>query len=331
MKQLFWYMSLGMACVNSQAQIALNLEDGDILTGVKDIHITTVTDKKINQVYLRHQLLYTANGGGNYPDSISLSPQPEVSFRMDTGLLRNGKHLYIACAQLENDLGEFSSECDWAFVTTANPDTIGPMLRQTRPSPLIRPGDFASGMYNITLYAWDESDVELVRFYRDEGVLLATQSQAVSTGATGGKHYSFSWDTTTVDNGFHHLYVEAVDGYGNITDTKEATLFLLNSFVPVPPILVENRYTPTNLIARAKNHHVNVAWEGSDQQERYVVYRRFSSETDFIPVAEMETTVYVDDIPSGEQYAEYYITALYRLGESEPTNVVRVYPALRTR
>ena len=90
---------------------------------------------------------------------------------------------------------------------------------------------------------------------------------------------------------------------------------------------------PENLIGRARQYHVNLVWDLTVGATSYNIYRKLDSDSGYVHMGTIaaDVTVFVDDMPSGTRYADYYIEAENSFGISDPTADVRVFPALRAR
>ena len=174
----------------------------------------------------------------------------------------------------------------------------------------------------VTLGAFssDADGISSVKFYVDEGALIGEATQS----ATNESYYTLVWDTTLVKNGLHRVYVKSTDNTG-LTSKDDPNEVSRGSFY------IENHYIPTNVYGRAKNYHVNVTWEGNEQDLAYAVYRRLDTEADFTYMGNTEGTVWVDDMPVGTAYAEYYVKSVYLYGLSDPSEIITVRPAFRSR
>ena len=104
-----------------------------------------------------------------------------------------------------------------------------------------------------------------------------------------------------------------------------------SNFDQVLVVVGEPPAEPLNVIGRARLYHVNVVWDPSATAASYTVYRKLDGETGFMMLGTTDTTVFVDDMPTTALYADYYVEAVNEFGTSDPSAVVRVYPALRTR
>jgi len=304
-----------------------SLKDGDTLSGIAEIEITANVTDNLRSIYTWTQFYWPAEVGGGIenPKRLSLPALQRQIWELDTTQMRNGEHDVVICdTQLVSD---GTGSCDTARVVVSNADTIAPDLRQHRPGILVRPDEYIFGDYTLAGRTIDESGIQEVRFLRDEGILLGTVTQPLDTNINA---YQLEFDTRTVDNGLHHFYMEAVDNLGNVASTKEGSLFVFD-IAPIKPRYVENRYVPSNVYARAKRYKVNVVWQGSDQEERYAIYRRLDNESHFSRVGETDYTVFVDNLPTSTAYAEYYVTAVYRYGESDASEIYTVAPTVRRR
>ena len=86
---------------------------------------------------------------------------------------------------------------------------------------------------------------------------------------------------------------------------------------------------PVNLVGRAKRFHVNLSWSGSPSATKVRVFRRLSTEIDFVEIGSTSTRVFVDNLPLGTQFAEYYMVAENEFGSSAKSDVAVVVPTVR--
>lgn len=245
--------------------------------------------------------------------------QAPFSIDFDTNILDNDKTYFIAVCTF-NGAEETGCEQVWGLLPD-NPDTTGPALRYGNFqifSPYFVPWN---GTVILNTFATDDSDIAYVEFYYDNYNFIGrvTESEPTNPGL-----FRLEWDSTQVNNGEHDIIIIAEDTLGNRT---ELTPFRLGW----GRYIVENRYAPNNVVGRAKDYHVNVVWEGSGQEQTFSVFRRLDSETEFSQIGQTVENVWVDDMPVGTAYAEYYIVALYDYGESEPSATVSVTPTFRSR
>ena len=88
---------------------------------------------------------------------------------------------------------------------------------------------------------------------------------------------------------------------------------------------------PENVVGRAKLTRVNIVWAGSDTATEFVIFRRLDSETDFTELGRTAFRAFVDVLPSGASFGDYFVVAVNEFGESVPSDTVRVAPATRRR
>jgi hypothetical protein len=86
---------------------------------------------------------------------------------------------------------------------------------------------------------------------------------------------------------------------------------------------------PQNLIAAAGNNIVWLEWEEPEVRIELLGYNVYRDEVMINPETVLETEYEDSDVINGEIY-EYYVTALYEEGESEPTETVPIYLELTT-
>ena len=112
----------------------------------------------------------------------------------------------------------------------------------------------------------------------------------------------------------------------DVTDGVESDFDQVLVIVGEPPAI------PQNVIGRARLYHVNLVWDASIGAASYNIYRKLDTEADFTFMDTVtDVTVFVDDMPDGTVYADYYVEALNDFGVSDPSDVVQVLPAFRTR
>ena len=87
---------------------------------------------------------------------------------------------------------------------------------------------------------------------------------------------------------------------------------------------------PLDLIGRAKEYHVNLAWSAAEGADYYRVLRRLAGESEFVQLGVTEYLAYVDDLPTGSTGADYQVLAVNGFGTAASA-IVTVRPAFRTR
>ena len=134
-------------------------------------------------------------------------PRPSASSWTST-TVANGSHtLYAKAYDAAGNIGTSST----VSVTVSN-DTQAPTVSMTSPAN----GSTVSGTaVVVSASASDNVGVARVEFYRDGGVLLATDTAAP---------FSISWTSTTVANGSHTLYVKAYDAAGNMATSSTVSV-----------------------------------------------------------------------------------------------------------
>lgn len=176
----------------------------------------------------------------------------------------------------------------------------------------------------------DDDGISSVKFYLSDGTLLgegSTEPDPFGTNALYGI-YKVSFDTIHLKTGWHRMYVESTDNKGFTArhdPNEQIGRFSQGRYY------IENHYIPTNVYGRAKNYHLNLIWDGNEQDLGYAVYRKLNTETSFSYVGTTEYAIWVDDMPIGTEYAEYYVKAVYEYGLSKPSDIATVYPTFRRR
>ena len=85
---------------------------------------------------------------------------------------------------------------------------------------------------------------------------------------------------------------------------------------------------PTNLSANVNDGKIYMSWKspvdnGGLNITSYKVYRSEEGK-EFVKIAEIKNTTYVDTVEKGKKY-KYYVTAVNEIGESKSSNVVVIY------
>jgi predicted transcriptional regulator len=126
-------------------------------------------------------------------------------FEWDTTTVENGEHHIFAIAWD----GEEHSDTDVIYVIVENEEgNHAPGIEIVEPGD----GDTVSGLIEILMVAWDPDgpdDIEGVWVKIDSGVW----HEATFLEIDGeGSWWVFEWDTTTVSDGWHHIYAKTTDG-----------------------------------------------------------------------------------------------------------------------
>ena len=291
---------------------------GDTLSGIINIEAMVTDTSNVERVEFQWAWVHLRNN----LNLIGVDNQPPFNIEFDSGLLRNDREYFIeACAY---SYSQIKSCRTVTRLAAQNPDTRGPDIRHGLRLFPNRITDPVHGTELLSARANDESDIAFVDFYlEDDGTFLGRVTEANRNDLLLNP-YSIEWDSTTVDNGVHRLSLVTQDVLGN--ETRIDSIGLSQGV-----LIVENTYAPTNLIARSKGYHLNLKWSGSPQEESYAVFRRLESETEFTHISDTDFTVLVDDLPIEEEYADYFVKAVYQYRHSDPSEIIRVYPNLRSR
>jgi hypothetical protein len=130
-------------------------------------------------------------------------------------------------------------------VVNVTVDNTGPTVTMSAPAN----GGLVTGTLTVSANATDNVSVTRVEFYRDNGVLLTTDTLSP---------FSFSWNSTTVTNGPHTLYAIAEDSVGNRT-TSPSINITVDNLVPTVAIA-----SPANGAQVNRNSTVNINANASD-------------------------------------------------------------------
>ncbi len=120
--------------------------------------------------------------------------------------------------------------------TQTLPDTTPPTVSMTAPSN----GSRVKGTISLSASASDNVGVTQVTFYRDSGVLLATDT---------GSPYTANFDSTTVADGSHTFYALAYDAAGNVGTSAAVTVTVDNTAPTVTLTSPVNGSVVSNTIA----------------------------------------------------------------------------------
>jgi len=124
-------------------------------------------------------------------------------------------------------------------------DNTGPTVSMSAPAN----GGLVTGTLTVSATATDNVSVAKVEFYRDNDVLLTTDTSSP---------FSFSWDSTTVTNGAHTLYAIAQDSAGNRTTSAFINITVDNT---APTVAITS---PANGAQVSRNSTVNINANASD-------------------------------------------------------------------
>jgi predicted transcriptional regulator/major membrane immunogen (membrane-anchored lipoprotein)/sulfur transfer protein SufE len=150
-------------------------------------------------------------------------------FEWDTTTVDDGEHHIHARAWD----GEEYSEIDTIYVIVDNePENHPPAVEIMEPSD----GDTVSGVIEIVLLAWDPDgpeDIDQVWVKIDHGLWHEATFVEINHE---GSWWVIEWDTTTVGDGWHHIYAKATDGELWADDHIEV---YVNNFVENHPPYIE--------------------------------------------------------------------------------------------
>jgi subtilisin family serine protease len=130
-------------------------------------------------------------------------------------------------------------------VVNVTVDNTGPIVSMSEPAN----GGLVTGTLTVSANATDNVSVARVEFYRDNQVLLTTDTSSP---------FSFSWDSTSVTNGAHTLYAIAEDSAGNRTTSSVINITVDNA---APTVAITS---PANGAQVNRNSTVNINANASD-------------------------------------------------------------------
>jgi hypothetical protein len=81
---------------------------------------------------------------------------------------------------------------------------------------------------------------------------------------------------------------------------------------------------PENLAGRSKYAKVFISWQQPETATGSLVYRRLDGEAAFSIVAQPAGHSFLDNLPAGAAFAEYYVVATNAFGASDPSDTVLV-------
>jgi hypothetical protein len=124
-------------------------------------------------------------------------------------------------------------------------DNTGPTVSMSAPAN----GALVTGTLTVSATATDNVGVAKVEFYRDNDVLLTTDTSSP---------FSSSWNSTTVTNGAHTLYAIAEDSAGNRTTSALINITVDNT---APTVAITS---PSNGAQVTRNSTVNINANATD-------------------------------------------------------------------
>ena len=209
----------------------------------------TATAASTNQINLTWSGSTDSGGSGLvgykvYRGGVQIATSATTNFT-NTGLSPSTQYCYTVAAY--DNAGNTSSQSSSACATTQSPaDKTAPTVSMTAPTG----GSLVKATITVSANASDNLGVTKVEFYRDSGVLLATDTATP---------YSISLDTTTLSNGSHSLYAKAYDAAGNTGTASSVTITVDNAAPTVSLTSPANSTTVSNTIAIAAAATDNVA------------------------------------------------------------------------
>ncbi len=173
---------------------------------------------------------------------------------VDTTQMSDGKYIFRITARATGNK-KYQFQVHDVEVDNVQ-DRQPPVVTITSPSN----GATVSRFVNITASVTDNEGVKYAYFYID-GVWKRTDSYAP---------YSYYWNSASVSNGSHSMYVRAVDTSNNVGTSPTITVNVSNTLDTQPPSV------PTGLKARIiSSSRVDVSWNTSSDNVRVSGYRLY--------------------------------------------------------
>jgi subtilisin family serine protease len=221
--------------------------NGSTVSGYVNIAASATDNVAVKYVYLYID--------GVFKDTDSSAP---YTYYWNSASVSNGNHnIYVIAV----DTSLNTAKSPTITVNVSNtvptpPDNTPPTANITSPSD----GSTVSGYVNIVASATDNVAVKYVYFYID-GSWKRTDSSAP---------YTYYWNSASVSNGNHNIYVRAVDTSNNVGTSPDVTVNVFNTIDTQPPTI------PTNLRARiVSSSRVDVAWNASTDNVGVAGYRLY--------------------------------------------------------
>lgn len=161
------------------------------------------------------------------------------SISWDTTSITSGAHTLIAVAT------DLVGNTKTSTVVNVSVDNTAPQVSLSAPAN----GAFVTGTFAVSAAATDNVAISQVEFYRDNNVLLTTDTTSP---------YTFNWDSTTVTQGAHTLYAIAQDTSGLRTTSATITITVDNT---APAVAITS---PANGATVQRNTIVNINANASD-------------------------------------------------------------------
>lgn len=218
------YSISGQAATHNMKTIITSYTSGDSKWYFEDVSVTPGESYTLSHIY-RTQVAgaptqvmarYTLAGGG-YQYVLLATPADSLdTWTMSTQTLvipenvvsMTAYHSLISANNI--DVGEYDLR-----LTSQVGDGIPPSATLTSPTE----GSTLSGQVTVLVNAVDNVGIEGVKLFVD-GIAVGAEDMQVP--------HEFAWDTATVSNGIHTLYVVARDGVGNTATSSEISVTVDN-------------------------------------------------------------------------------------------------------
>lgn len=219
---------------------------------------------------------------------------------------------YIITVRAKDTSGNIAEK---SITVTVDNDKTPPEITITNPSE----GDILKSEVSIEANVTDESNIKKVQYSID------TENDWVLMNYYSGSKYKKEWNTTTIDNGEHTIYVRAIDEYDN-EKTEYINVKVRNEEQDTEkPTISDIVHTPKNPTAKDK---IEISARVTDNVEVYSVKLSYQACTESEclkeEIKEMEKNgdIYSVIIGTFDEGIEinYYITAKDSSGNEEKSD-----------
>jgi hypothetical protein len=206
-----------------------NPVNGAAITGVINLAVNAFDSVGVQKVqYYRDSSILLGT---------SLSAPFDLSW--DSTAVTQGSHTLFAVAT------DLAGNTQTSTVVNVSVDNTAPVVSLSAPAN----GAFVTGTLAVSATATDNVAISKVEFYRDDNVLLTTDTSSP---------YTFNWDSTTVTQGAHTLYAIAEDTTGLRTTSATMAITVDNT---APTVAITS---PANGATVPRNTSVNINANASD-------------------------------------------------------------------
>jgi chitodextrinase len=278
-------------------------EDTEPPTQPTNLRTTSKTHESVSMTWEQSTDNVGVDGYEVLRDDTVIATVEDASYT-DTGLAASTEYRYnVRAFDAAGNVSELSSTL--TVTTEAVPDTEAPVVSITNPGD----GALVAETVSVTASATDNVGVTYVEFLLD-GTVVSTDSSSP---------YSYSWDTTELDDGDYTLRARAYDAAGNVGTSDPVTVTVQNE----PEEDTEPPTTPENLEAVTVEHNqVELSWDPSTDNVGVAGYRVYRNGT---WLATTSTVGYTDTSVSEEATYTYTVVAFDAAGNSsDASNEVEI-------